>query len=308
MLGLVFCATVLSIVGSQRATRGGIGAIFSTDALSKIAQHYNEETETRRSVCYRWESWRPVSRKWDSYLNGFRLVLCRRNFGGDGNCLFRSIAGVLRTHGIKRRVTGITATHLHPALSKSLNEYDFSGRYYSIQDLRAISAMYFIGVDPYNADAVRMWDYDSFYSKMEVAVHLDGAQGYRDVRWKPKKVMQDLKGGRDRVEVAKEVFDKLTRVKKPQSWGQYEDMVAISAVLSIDFYLLGDYDTTVQLVKGPHPIDGPYPCMILYYSEMTHFDAAGLVFLGYMQERPVITSMFRSNSLPDAFSLLLPNQ
>lgn len=306
VIAIVFCLYGQALVVSEKVH--SIASSVRSKEVSNRNESLRQPFGHGKSLCHFWESWAPTNHKWDQYLQKYNMALCRKNYGADGNCLFNSIAGILQAHGLKRSTIGFTLSHLPSALAASLVEYEFQQPYFTVADLRTISAMYFVGVNPYNTEALLLWDYSAFHTKMEVAADMEGFNDYRDVRWSPKRLYNDLLAGREPVSVAREVYNSLIQVRNPLSWGSYEDMVAISSVLSLDIYLLHSKETKVQLIQASHPTDGCYPSLLLYYVDMIHFDGAGLVYYSGNKQRPVLTSMFASNSFPRPLSALIEHR
>ncbi|GBE58826.1 signal peptide-containing protein, putative [Babesia ovata] len=249
--------------------------------------------------CDRYASWNRTTSVWDEFLRHNRMALCRKNYGADGNCLYNAIAGILRDHELTIQRVGITVKTLPAGISISLEDLDFSGEYFTVADLRRICAISFIGVDPNNPNALPFWERDVFITKLEILSQVEGSADYGDMRWGPSKFYAEILAGGDRVDIARRVYNMLSQVRNPYTWGSYEDIDALAHVLNLDIMLFWNTDTKIQLFRGHRQPKEKRTALLLYYTEMIHFDGAGLVSDIAVSPPVPIRSMYSASAFPD---------
>lgn len=336
-LALIFCAFTLGQEVPSRSARGGAPFLSTRTPLPDIASTVNNQTPPlkrrrtvvpefdtqiatsgtspspswfrfgRKHICHNYSNWKEASRGWDSLLDGVNIALCSRCYGGGGNCMYHSIAGILKSHRLTTKILRLTTKHLPQSIRVSLNNLTFSEEYYTVKDLRVITAIFFIGVNPHDSRAAKLWDYKDFVEKLEITAALQGDPSFSDIQWDPFGELMAVKSGEKPVDVAKVVFDRLIQVSPPLSWGGNDDLVVLSSVFNLDIYLFYNGRPKIQLVKAQHGKPGPRPSLLIYYYEMAHFDAAGLVLGTDKSTLPPIVSMFASDRFPKELNKLVEN-
>ncbi|GIX60911.1 uncharacterized protein BcabD6B2_03460 [Babesia caballi] len=251
-----------------------------------------------RHPCDHYKGWKRVAKAWDNFLLSNNMALCRKNYGADGNCLYNAISGILKDYNLTRSRLGMALSDLPASVTLSLQDLNFAEDHYSVGDLRRLTAVLFIGVDPHNANALPFWEAEPFITKLEVLSQVEGMRDYGDIRWGPKAFLKELQAGGDRVGVARRVYAKLVQVKNPSTWGSYEDIDALAHVLNLDIYLFWSDGVKLQLFRGPRPPSQQRPALMLYYTVMQHFDAAGLVRNTSQPPPRPIYSMLRISDFP----------
>ncbi|CDR96726.1 hypothetical protein, conserved [Babesia bigemina] len=296
----VFFALMCALT-AQLCLAAGNGSTGSLRSDALIHTHGQAGARGWSAVhpCDRYSSWKRTTSRWDSFLRRNGMALCRKNYGADGNCLYNAIAGILKDYELTIQRVGITVKTLPAGISISLEDLHFSGEYYTVADLRRICAISFIGVDPNNLNALPFWEKDIFITKLEILSQVEGSSDYGDMRWGPSKFYQEILAGGDRVDIAKRVYNMLSQVRNPYTWGSYEDIDALAHVLNLDIMLFWNTDTKIQLFRGHRQPRERRSALLLYYTEMVHFDGAGLVSDITVSPPVPIRSMYSANTFPD---------
>ncbi|KAK1932997.1 hypothetical protein X943_001776 [Babesia divergens] len=334
-LVLIFCAFTLGQEVPTRSARAGAPCLSTRNPRTDIASVVNHQTPPlkrrrtavptfdtqiatsgtspswslfgRKHVCHNYKNWKEASRGWDSMLSGDNIALCSRYYGGGGNCMYHSIAGILKSHRLTTRILRLTTQHLPKSIRTSLDNLTFSDEYYTVKDLRVITAIFYIGVNPHDSKAVKLWDHKDFVEKLEVTAALQGDASFSDILWNPSGQLKAVNSGAKPVDVAKIVFESLIQVSPPLSWGGNDDLVVLSSVFNLDIYLFYSGFPKIQLVKAQHAKSDPRPSLLIYYYEMAHFDAAGIVLGTDKSTLPPIVSMFASDRFPKELNHLVEN-
>ncbi|GFE53351.1 hypothetical protein BaOVIS_007550 [Babesia ovis] len=248
--------------------------------------------------CSRYQSWQPVELLWDKELMPNNMTLCRKNYGADGNCLFNAISGILRDNKMTREIIGLKTTNLPAAVSLSLDDMVFNDQFYTVGDLRRIIAVKFIGVDPHNENALPFWDIQELITKLEVLSSVEGTSDFGDITWGPNKFLEEIARNGDLVDIAKRIFAMLSQVKRPYSWGSYEDIDTLAEVFNLDIYLFWSNELKLQRFLGSRPETEQRPVLLLYYHVMMHFDGAGLIGNASHNDGQPIRSMYSTRGFP----------
>ncbi|EDO08293.2 OTU-like cysteine protease family protein [Babesia bovis T2Bo] len=301
----IFCTAfswlIPGVVYTNRSTGTGWSDIlnaFKNNRDPVQPKPSNAQHLGKSHPCTRYSSWNRVNPIWDNMLLKQNMVVCRKNYGADGNCLFNAVSGILRDHKVSRDTLQLKLTNLPAAVSLSLDDMQFQDTYYTVGDLRRIIAVRFIGVDPHNENALPFWDVSELVGKLEVLSNVEGTQDFGDIRWGPTKILREIRQNGDLLDIAKRLYAMLSQVQNPYSWGSYEDIDTMADIFNMDIYLFFSDQTKIQRFVGSRPDNEQRPVLLLYYHVMTHFDAAGIIQNATSNKGQPIRSMFSIDGCP----------
>ncbi|AFZ81267.1 hypothetical protein BEWA_006760 [Theileria equi strain WA] len=255
--------------------------------------------KTEKDACSRFGNWSSAKDTWKRYLSPQNWILCHKDYGSDGNCFYHATAGLLRDTDMKGEAFSFPKT-LPAGILTSVENLPKNNSYFTHEELRVLAAIYFIGVNPHDQDAVSHFDKDKFKEKLEFVRDMQAVERYPDLKWQPEERLKELESGRDPLDIAKMVYNDISSSRPVKTWASHSDMIALSHILNIAFFIIPSNSQRVQLVK--HDDSLPKFTLSLYYTNMLHFEGAG--FARTTDSR--LFSVIQGYDIPSVFSQLLP--
>ncbi|UKK02836.2 hypothetical protein MACK_002933 [Theileria orientalis] len=271
-----------------------------------FAPYKLHEDLTSSHVCSKFSHWTPTTKEWDEKLNPHNLTLCSKDYGGDGNCLFHVISGILRDNGYNIGKFDLQRKDISPGIRISLKGMKFNDDgFFSMKDVRMLSSLAYVGIDPENAEAQQYLDVEQLKNRIQIT--LSGMDMSRDITWKPADCFRKLQEKNNRaLEVAKYVFKSISSVSPVQNWGSGDDLYGLCELLNVDFLLFHKDGARIQHFKSS--LKKPVCTLNIYYYHMTHFQSAGVVAHYMNSNKRKLSSLYKNFELDEQLYGLLPTQ
>ncbi|ESS36320.1 putative transmembrane protein [Toxoplasma gondii VEG] len=268
--------------GIERANRrqaGMYNANFPTNrkivsTTSRRSQHNADE-----------EGWERASSAWQHRAAPFRVSVYKKEIGGDGDCMYHSIAACL----------------------KELEKFYPAFEALDMQAIRNVAADGFVGFRPSETSENRPgpdWDADAFMRRLEVLAALEDEEWLDP--WSPSAVLSgDQYRNSDYI-----IMDTSTpegkaaavhfELSRPGSvhWGSGFDIDVVEDALNIGVVVLSHETGGVYARASRTDVKRPYYILIYYYSGQ-HFQQAGIRHHDKGSGSMEIRSAFSADEVPD---------
>ncbi|BAM41909.1 conserved hypothetical protein [Theileria orientalis strain Shintoku] len=274
---------------------------YRIDTPRRIANLFSpyklHEDLTSSHICPKFSNWSPTSKEWDNKLNPYNLTLCSRDYGGDGNCLFYVIAGILKDNGYNIGKFDLERRDISPGIRISLKGMKFSDDgFFSMKDIRRLSSLAYVGIDPENPEAQQYLDVEQLRSKIQLTIA--GMDMMCDITWGPSDCLKKLNEKKQQpIEVAKYVYKSIASSSPVKNWGSGDDLYGLCEILNVDFLLFHKDGAKIQHFKSS--LKRPVCTLNIYYYHMTHFQSAGVVVNYMNSNRRKLSSLYKNFELDE---------
>ncbi|UKJ89843.2 hypothetical protein MACJ_003097 [Theileria orientalis] len=282
---------------------------YRIDTPRRIATLFSpyrlHEDLTSSNICKKFADWSPTTQEWDKKLNPHNLTLCSRDYGGDGNCLFYVISGILEDNGYNIGKFDLQRRDISPGIRISLKGMNFNDEdYFSMKDIRMLSSLAYVGINPENKEAQQYLDVEQLKNRIQLTI--SGMDISSDITWKPSDCLKKLQDKNNKpIDVAKYVFKSISSVRPVQNWGSGDDLYGLCELLNVDFLLFHKDGTNIQHFKSSHK--RPVCTLNIYYYHMTHFQSAGVVANFMNSNKRKLSSLYKNFELDEELYKLLSN-